>query len=319
MRFFRFAALAALMAFSLFAGTARAVINNPISLYPVDTDGHYGTPANPNEWTDITPAWFISSGSSGATPTFAGDPNANSLLYAGLAKDTPSSPPELYLMYDYLARTRAPTAGEFLGNVSFPLTTSSGTKNITVVVHANATTPLTGPGQFTVDLNDGQGAIHNVSEFGIEGAVNVGTTPSSIVGASSPFHTTFHELIELGVPLLIGANFGTSAGTANAFPGGLPGDGHGNGYSPDPAFWSSGLAKNDSDPPASGGMFTINPNGTTGIVPMPVPVPEPSTFVLGALGAMGLWGVARKQRGLKCTAKARPDASIGIKHRNFDL
>jgi hypothetical protein len=44
-------------------------------------------------------------------------------------------------------------------------------------------------------------------------------------------------------------------------------------------------------------MFTINPDGSTFIVPMVVlPTPEPSTFVLGGLGALGLWVVARKRR-----------------------
>ena len=52
----------------------------------------------------------------------------------------PNPSPSLYLMYDFLPRTAAPQPGEFLGNVSFPLTVNGGAgpvqKNITVTFQA---------------------------------------------------------------------------------------------------------------------------------------------------------------------------------------
>lgn len=284
-----FLTLAALLAVSLLAASAGAQITNPLSAFPVDTDAHYGAPS---EWSDITPAWFHSDGVTGATPVAQGDPSANSLLFAALAKDTPTSDPELYLMYDYLPRTTAPTVpGEFLGSVSFPLNVHGVPKNITVTFSANST--LTG-GDITVDLHDGSG-LHGPAEFGMEGAIGPGFTPVNAlwgITAASAFHTTFHELIELGIPLNIKAGFGSPGGP---FPsGGLGGD---SGYSPDPAFWTSDINKSTgADPPASGGLFTIQPDGSTFIVPTAVPTPEPSTFVLGGLGALGLWVIARKRR-----------------------
>ena len=98
----------------------------------------------------------------GAIPTFPGDISANSLLFAGLSRDTPTSDPELYLMYDYLARTRPPTTpGEFLGSVSFPLTLvgSNGPASKPIIVEfvASATLGSNGTPVFDikVDTHDG--------------------------------------------------------------------------------------------------------------------------------------------------------------------
>jgi hypothetical protein len=288
MKSISYCALAALLAVLLAAVAADAQIANPISAFPVNVDGQF---SGGGEWSDITPAWFHSDAITGATPVAPFDPSANSLLFAGLAKDTPASDPELYLMYDYLGRQTVPTTpGEFLGNVSFPVTIGGGRQNITVTFNENAT--VTGA-TVSVDLHDGTGP-HDPATLGIEGAVGFGTTPAAIVGAGSPFANIPHELIELGVPLLIPAGFGTPGGP---FPqGGVKGDG-GNGYSPDPAFWNSNINKtNGVDPPASGGIFQINPDGSTFIQPVHVPTPEPSTFVLAGLGSLGLWVIARKRR-----------------------
>ena len=155
----RSSAVAAVALFTLFglAGKpARAQIQNPISTFPIDADGAYTTTS---EWTDVTPAWFISDPSGGANPTFVGDPNANSLLFAGLARDNAASNPELYLMYDYLPRTTLPTKpGEIIGSVSFPLSLVGGSNStvsrvITVefVAPANLGTP--GAPFFEVKVN----------------------------------------------------------------------------------------------------------------------------------------------------------------------
>ncbi len=268
-----------------------AQINNPISNFPIEADGAYTTP---NEWTDITPSWFVSDPVNGATPTFPGDIGANSLLFAGLSRDTPVSDPELYLMYDYLPRTTLPTKpGEVIGTVSFPLTlaNSNGVVSnvITVEFVGSASLGANGTPFFDVKVNtqDGQGFVAH-PELGLEAGVGFGVTPASIVGANSPFHTVTHELIELGVPLVIPSGFGKPGGP---FPtGGQSGDG-GNGYSPAPAFWQSAVHDNSNDPPASGGLFTIHPDGSTGIVPQPVaPIPSQinnpiSSFPIEADGA----------------------------------
>ncbi len=286
---------AAVACFSLFAlaGTpARAQINNTISAFPIEADGAYTTP---DEWTDVTPAWFISDPATGATPTSAGDPNANSLLFAGLARDTPTSDPELYLMYDYLPRTTPPTApGEIIGTISFPLTlTESNGLTVTNVISVefvgSASLGAGGTPFFDVKVNtqDGQGFVAH-PELGLEAGVGFGVTPAAIVGAGSPFHTTTHELIELGVPLNIPAGFGAPGGP---FPtNGQSGNG-GNGYSPDPAFWQSTVVNDSGDPPASAGLFTIHPDGSTLIIPhsaSPIPgqIDNPiSNFPIEADGA----------------------------------
>jgi hypothetical protein len=290
MKLFGSRALAALLAVLLSVATADAQIVNPTSAFPVNVDGQF---SGGGEWSDITPAWFHSDTTTGATPVPAGNASANSLLFAGLAKDTPASDPELYLMYDFLGRQSLPTTpGEFLGNVNFPVTVAGGaSRNLTVTFNENAT--VTGA-TVSIDLHDGTGP-HDPAVLGIEGAVGFGTTPASIVGAGSPFATIQHELIELGVPLLIPAGFGSPGSSIPQ--GGVRGDNKGDGYSPAPAFWNANANKSPSvDPPISSAIFQINPNGSTLIQPLPMPMPEPSTFVLAGLGALGLWGIARKRR-----------------------
>ena len=260
-----------------------AQVNNPISAFPIDADGAYTTP---DEWTDVTPSWFVSDQASGATPTFPGDINANSLLFAGLGRDTPTSNPELYLMYDFLARTQPPTqAGQFLGSVSFPLTLAASNGPVTRVITVEflATGNPAGPiFEVKIDTQDGQGFVAH-PELGLEAGLGFGVTPASIVGTNSPFHTTTHELIELGVPLIIPPGFGTTNGPFP--PRGQTGD-KGNGYSPDPAYWGSTVTDNSGDPPASGGLFAINPNGSTAIVPRLVPV-IPASPVLTLVRSAG--------------------------------
>jgi hypothetical protein len=177
-------------------------------------------------------------------------------------------------MYDFLGRTLPPTApGEFLGSVSFPLTLAASNSTVTRVITVEflaATNPVS---LFDVKVNtqDGRGFVAH-PELGLEAGLGFGVTPASIVGSNSPFHTTTHELIELGVPLIIPAGFGTTNGP---FPSkGQTGNG-GNGYSPDPAYWGSVVTDDSGDPPASGGLFTINPNGSTAIVPNLVPAIPP--------------------------------------------
>ena len=217
--------------FALATTPVQAQISNTISAFPIEADGAYTTPV---EWTDVTPAWFISDPTNGATPTFAGDPNANSLLFAGLGRDTPTSDPELYLMYDYLARTNeSPQPNEFLGSISFPLTIIGSNGPVSTPITVEFVAPAAGSGgafEILVDTHNGQGFLTH-PELGLEGGLGFGVTPASVVGNASPFHTVQHELIELGVPLVIPAGFGSATGP---FPSGGQSGSNSNGYSPAP-------------------------------------------------------------------------------------
>ncbi len=271
-------------------------IINPESQFHITADGQYTTA---QEWSDVHPAWFNSTPAGGAVPVLPNAANANSLLFAAIAQGVVSEPPELYLMYDYLARTQQTFApGEFIASVSFPLNVPQGNTTVskTITVNFNApsainltanviSSPTSIPVNVSIDLHDGSGP-HLPAEFDIDAAVGFGTTPTSIVGAGSPFATTNHMLIELGVPLLIPANFGS------AFPtDGLAGP-KGSGYSPDPAFWGSNISNDQIDPPASSAFFDILPNGSTMV--LPAPSPEPTSLGLLTLGTLAL--LTRRRR-----------------------
>ncbi len=97
-----------------------------------------------------------------------------------------------------------------------------------------------------------------------------------------------HLLVELEVPLLIPAGF--------ASPGGpLPAGGSEGVYSTDPAFWGGDIANNQVDPPSSQALFTINPDGTTTIVPEApllgsVPETASTAWLLApAMGILAFW------------------------------
>lgn len=297
----------ALAVLALAAGSAYSAavvvcpgVCNPFAL-PITLDGQFTnglpTPGSGREWSDVTPLAFISPPLPDGTlqSTTLNDPNRNSLLYGAVAPGELGGA-ELYLMYDYLPRTIQSFApGEFIADISFPITVPFDTgdgireerKNATVQIrgHVQATSIApTGAPFFDVfiDLNDGSGP-QSAGNFGIDAVVGFG---------ASLLSDTPHLLIELEVPLLIPAGFGTPGGPL-AGPGG---GGFPNGvYSPEPAFWGSGVANNGIDPPATGAIFTINPNGSTTIVPsVPSAAPEPDTLFLLGLGLLLL--AARRRR-----------------------
>ena len=127
------------------------------------------------------------------------------------------------------------------------------------------------------------------SNFGIDAAVGFGPSPLSDLD---------HLLVELEVPLLIEPGFFNNDGD-----GPLPEDGSsgpdGGGYSPLPAFWGAGIANDVIDPVASGGKFTINPDGSTTIDASGIraagAVPEPGVLAMIAFALVAA-GACRTRR-----------------------
>ena len=292
----------------LVAASAQAqTITNPVSQFTINANGRFDGGLNSNgtlhgEWSDITPAAFISppTDSGPLINVPVGDPRANSLLYAGLD----SGLNNLYLMYDYLPRTNPQfLPGEKIASIAFPVdlpknTTfgSSGRRNIDVEFFAPGGVGIgsvTGPGlQVRVVVHSDATSTDpafdvDASSLGLTGALAFGQSTLSL---------TNHLLIELEVPLEIPAGFGNNG----VFPGnGLdPVSGGGAGYSPDPAFWGGNFANNVIDPPGSAALFQILPNGNTIITPQSLGVvPEPSAYALAISGSItGLLAFRRSRK-----------------------
>jgi len=258
-----------LVAAAMTALAPAAVVVNPISNFPITVDGQF---TNKLEWSDVNKLAFISTNSS-LTPVAANDPAANSFLWAAIAPGSVSQGDELYLMYDYLARTSSVFApGEFVGDIHFPITINGVSTPVTVQVRANGFgATVVGPGFTFVVKRDSDGTV--IQNTGIQGMVGFGGSPETAMS---------HLLIELEIPLLIQPCAGCKIPPSNGV------------YSPAPAFWSSNLANNAIDPPASSAIFTIDP--FAGTLTANSSVPEPVTFALTGLGLLAIGLIARRKR-----------------------
>ncbi len=278
--------------------------NNGISIHPITIDGAF---TNTPEWSDVTPAHFFSAPGTTATPVSAGDPSANTALYAAIGRRTPTDAPSLHLLYDFVPRTNPFVAsGEIFAAITFPIhlperfhpqgtpVGSDIEQNVSVIFQGGlsdvAGLGAVGVGGFFdifVDFLDGRPLVR-AEEVGLFGAADFGPSPLS---------TTDHLIVELGVGLRIPQNFGVE-GPLN--PGGAginPATGL---YDPDPAFWGAaagggGLAQDTGGgtnnlQSASAALFTINPNGSTTVTP----VPEPTSAAL-LLGSLGLIAARRRR------------------------
>ena len=269
------------------------IVTNPLAR-TITLDGQF-TGGVGAEWSDVTPSCFISpptpNGTLVRTDNLA---DANSLLYAAVAPGLVASSVELYLMYAYVPRTNQIFApGEFVADIAFPLTVRDfNTESLVsrkITVQIRGAQVVAQPSLFDVFVDQGNGQEF-AGQFGIDADVGFGPSPLS---------TSPHLLVELEVPLLIPVNFFIDDGAGPLPPPNIPVSGpNGGGYSPLPAFWSASIANDGVDPPASGGVFTINPNGSTLIdssrFPTTPNVPEPGTLALVGLGLAAV-GIRRSR------------------------
>lgn len=286
------AAAAASTAFTVASSCAlNGVVVNPLA-GAITLDGQFtGGVLNgvvQGEWSNVTPACFISPSSPGGTLLRTDSlADANSLLYAAIAPGVSEPGIELYLMYAYAPRANQIFApGEFVADIAFPLTVQGddglASQAITVQVRGGQTSSFF---DVFVDLGLGAGS-QPAGQFGIDGVAGFGPSPLS----------ANHLLIELEVPLLIDPGFFNNDGPGPLPEGGSSGP-DGGGYSPAPAFWGASIAKDAGDPPASSALFTINHDGSTTVdashIPTVPTVPEPGAL---GLGMLGLIAAVRRRR-----------------------
>jgi hypothetical protein len=231
--------------------------------------------------------------------TVAGNPQGAYLFAEQTLNGNPTSGPgnQLHLMYDFVASPTVLGALAGASNSFFDVFFQVPTTNTDYVVHltANGFQAYEKPTGTASALNaDGSlaltgspwslldGNVLSLAQF--QGAIGFGASPNS----SQPH---------------LQAEFALSIDSGNR-------DGL---YGSDAAFLSvSAFSDIAQDPPISSGIFTLNPDGTTTILPALGPdggpvqqpqdvvttaaVPEPHSVVLLGLGAVGLVFGRRKQR-----------------------
>jgi hypothetical protein len=236
------------------------------------TDGIF----SPSEWTGSTvnKSFFA----------LAPDGSGNAWLYVD------QGPSTLYLGYDYVGGTITPNAFSFF-DVFFQVPNEH--EDYGVRIHSNNTfeffvKPFGPPSQIAAD---GSFDFHNAPW---SPASSMDTALGQPMGAmafgSTPNSSSAHVFVEF--QLDINNNLGGRQ---------PPKDGL---YDPSPAFWSGGfqgasLSAAAADPPITSGIFTLNPDGTTIVMPVlganggpvqqiPEGVPEPSSLLLVLCGILAL-------------------------------
>jgi hypothetical protein len=201
----------------------------------------------------------------------------------------------LYLAYDYVQGTSAPTSTTFF-DVFFEVTPQktdylvriTGT-SFTAYEKPEGTLAPTPGGNF--DPAHSPWTPLTASDLALakfEGAIGFGTSPNS---------STSHQIAEFQLTI---NNTGRSGGSSGI-------------YDPSPAFWSAstggGGGGGSSDPPISSAIFTLNPDGTTMVTPalgangdpvlQPQNTPEPASLVLAGISLVSLVGYGWAARRLR--------------------
>ncbi len=285
--------LGAVLACSGLVGTARSEPFHHV------TDGQF---TNPLEWGTVIPSFFqqTSDGTGGAylyvEQGFAGVSAA-----AGVLK-----PDTLFLMYDFVDSNTSltPTQGHDASNSFFDVFFQVPVDNTDYLIRILNTGNANGsflafekPESIPSNINP-DGTFDTGSPWTpvADDDLALGKFQAAIGFGTSPNSGTPHLMAEFQVSI----NRATSSGGG---PTGL--------YDPSPAFWSASAdPKTGPDPPISSGIFTLNPDGTTTVVPVlgpdggpikqPQPfastVPEPASVVSLGLG-LGVLALARWRRG----------------------
>jgi hypothetical protein len=244
-----------------------------------------GTFTSPQEWDPTRPT---------VSRSFfapASDGSGNAWLYVEHFKAGGGTPQDtLYLMYDYVGSHAVANPANSFFDVFFEV---NGGKN---------------PNDYIVRFNNsGFNAFErphgNRPPFNPDGSFDLGPTSGwSALTTQDLALANFHAQEGLGsspnltAPHLM-AEFDLTVGEASNNGNGI--------YDPAPAFWSASKGGNP-DPPITSGIFSLNPNGTTTVVPVlgpnggparvPSDIPEPGGLaLLAGLAVSGLTLLRRRR------------------------
>ncbi len=233
------------------------------------TDGMFDT----GEWTgpNVNKTFFPQVGQSGGSWLYV-----EQTLPISPSSGGGSTPNTLFLMYDYV---NSPSLGNLnffdvffeVNNPNDPADYlvrifTSGNPAFSAYERAHGSpAPLAPNGSF--DVNDpGWSSVSpdDLLRAKFQTAVGIGPSPNS---STSHYQAEFQ--------LSIDRNSNSVDGL----------------YSPEPAFWSASV-KSANDPPISSGIFTLNPNGTTTVVPVFGPAGGPVQRPQDAVPEPGLAALA---------------------------